>query len=590
MVGQGSSTLPVPHDDVIPGTETSTLAAPSASPSVIDADEKIGDRGSTTSHSNQLQPVDEVPVDEKNELEKTQTMESMHEYPKAWKLAVISIALCLSVFCMALDNTIIATAIPKITDHFNSLNDVGWYGSAYLLTTCSFQLLFGKIYTFYSVKWVYVTAMLIFEVGSILCAAAPTSTALIIGRAIAGVGSAGIFAGALLIVAQTVPLDKRPTYTGMIGSMYGLASVAGPLLGGVFTDSASLTWRWCFWINLPFGAVTLGFIIFFYTDIRQTKKTTLTWGERIEQFDLHGTAVFLPAIICLLLALQWGGSKYPWGNGRVIALLVLAGVLLAAFVGIQIWKQDKGTVPPRIIKQRSIAASAWFAAMLGAAFFVLVYYIPIWFQAIKSVSATGSGIRNLPMILGLVIMSIVAGGLVTVTGFYNPFIIGSTVLASIGAGLITTWEVDTGHAQWIGYQALFGIGIGMGMQQPLIAVQTVLPSRDIATGTAVIIFSQTLGGALAVSIAQNVFNNQLIKNLGQQVPDLDASIVLTTGATSLKENLPAEFLEGALSAYNLSLTQTYYIAVAFMALSIFGAVAIEWKSVKGKKIEMAGGA
>ncbi|KAK6357680.1 hypothetical protein TWF718_001988 [Orbilia javanica] len=586
----GTQELAVPQqDDMNPGTETSTLAAPSVNASVVD-DEKI-DRGSTTSHSNKLKAVDETPIDEdRNELEKTQTMESLHEYPTAWKLAVISIALCLSVFCMALDNTIIATAIPKITDHFKSLNDVGWYGSAYMLTTCAFQLLFGKFYTFYSVKWVYLIALLIFEVGSVICAAAPTSEALIIGRAIAGVGSAGIFAGALLIVAQTVPLEKRPSYTGLIGSMYGLASVAGPLLGGVFTDSEKLTWRWCFWINLPFGAVTALFIVFFYTDIRKVKATNLTWKDRLEQFDIHGTVIFMPAIICLLLALQWGGSKYAWGNGRIIALLVLAGVLLSLFVAIQIWKQDKATVPPRILKQRSVASAAWFAAMLGSAFFVLVYFVPIWFQAIKSVSATKSGIMNLPMILTLVIMSLVAGGSVTATGYYNPFVIASSILGTVGAGLITTWEVDTRHPQWIGYQAIFGLGIGMGMQQPLIAVQAVLKHRDIATGTAIIIFSQTLGGALSISIAQNVFNNQLIKNLGSEVPNLDPSIVLTTGATSLKEVLPSEFLGGVLTAYNLSLTQTYYIAVAFMGLSIIGALGLEWKSIKGKKIEMGGGA
>jgi len=194
------------------------------------------------------------------------------------------------------------------------------------------------------------------------------------------------------------------------------------------------------------------------------------------------------------------------------------------------------------------------------------------------------------MILALVIMSIVAGGAVTATGYYNPFVIGSTILGSIGAGLITTWKVDTAHPAWIGYQALFGIGIGMGMQQPLIAVQAVLKQRDIPTGTAIIIFSQTLGGALSISIAQNVFNNQLIKNLLAEVPDLDPSIVLVTGATSLKSVLSAENLDAVLRAYNLSLTQTYYIAVAFMSLSIFGALGLEWTSVKGKKIEAGGAA
>ena len=165
-------------------------------------------------------------------------------YPQGWKLGLITVALCLSVFCMALDNTIIATAIPKITDKFHALDDVGWYASAYLLTTCAFQLIFGKLYTFYSIKWTYLSALGIFELGSLVCGVAPNSVALILGRAIAGLGSAGIFSGAILIVAHTVPLRQRPTYTGLIGGMYGLASVAGPLMGGAFTDNPHLTWRW----------------------------------------------------------------------------------------------------------------------------------------------------------------------------------------------------------------------------------------------------------------------------------------------------------------------------------------------------------
>jgi MFS family permease len=150
-----------------------------------------------------------------------------------------------NMFSKALDNTIITTAIPRITDQFKSIDQVGWYGSAYLLTTCAFQLFFGKLYTFFSIKWVYLTALVIFEIGSAICGAAPNSAALIIGRAIAGVGSAGIFSGAILIVAATVPLRQRPTYMGLIGGMYGIASVAGPLMGGAFTDK--LTWRWCFY-------------------------------------------------------------------------------------------------------------------------------------------------------------------------------------------------------------------------------------------------------------------------------------------------------------------------------------------------------
>jgi len=509
------------------------------------------------------------------------------EYPQAMKLVLITIALCLSVFCMAIDNTIIAVAIPRISDQFGAINDVGWYGSAYLLTTCAFQLFFGKLYTFLSIKWVYLTAIVIFEIGSAVCGAAPNSPALIVGRAVAGLGSAGIFSGAVLIVSNTVPLKKRPTYMGMIGGMYGIASVAGPLMGGAFTDKVS--WRWCFYINLPIGAITVLFIALFYHPTKGARAQTIATGfrEKVQQFDPYGTLIFLPMIVCLLLALQWGGSKYPWHDGRIIALLVIFGVLLIAFIGIQLWKQDNATVPPRVLKQRSIAAGAWFAVTLGAAFFVFVYYLPIWFQAIKGATAVGSGIRNIPMILSLVIFSMVAGFAVTQLGYYTPFIIASSILMSVGSGLLATLQPTTGSGAWIGFQIIFGAGVGFGMQNTLIAAQTVLPKQDIPIGTAIIMFSQTLGGALFISVAQNVFTNRLLANLQKVVPDLSPALVLATGATSLKDAIPSQFLAGVQTAYNASIMSTFYVAVALSVLSVVGAVLMEWKSVKGKRVEMA---
>ncbi|KAJ7197012.1 major facilitator superfamily domain-containing protein [Mycena pura] len=510
------------------------------------------------------------------------------EYPQGLTMFLITLALCLSVFLVALDNTIIATAIPKITDQFNSLDDVGWYGSAYLLTTSAFQLLFGRFYSFLSIKWVYIAAISIFELGSLICGIAPNSITLIVGRAIAGLGSAGIFSGALIIVANTVPLGKRPMYTGLVSAMYGIASVAGPLMGGVFTDK--VTWRWCFYINLPIGGVTLLVITFFFTAPGVSRKVeSMGFIDRIRQFDPIGTMIFIPSIICLLLALQWGGSKYEWGSARIIALFVLFGVFISLFIAIQIWKQDEATVPPRILKQRSIAAGSWFAVCLGASFFILVYFLPIWFQAIKGVSAVKSGIDNLPMILSLVVASLFAGGVITAVGYYTPFMILSSLLMGIGAGLLSTFSTSTGHAHWIGFQVIYGFGVGFGMQQPIMAAQTVLSLADIPTGTALIMFLQTLGGALFVSVGQNVFTNKLGSGLARRVPGVDPAIVLSAGATSLRGLIDAGDLAAVLAVYNDALMAAFYVSVAMASLSLFGALAVEWRSVKGKKIEMVAG-
>ncbi|OIW34274.1 DHA14-like major facilitator [Coniochaeta ligniaria NRRL 30616] len=516
-------------------------------------------------------------------LRPTTTREDGSEYPSGMKLGLINLALCLAVFLMALDNAIIATAIPKITDQFHSLADVGWYGSAYMLTTAALQLLFGRFYTFFSIKWVFLIAIAFFELGSLICGVAPNSLALIIGRAIAGVGSAGLFSGALIILAYSVPLEKRPIYTGLVGSMYGIASVSGPLLGGAFTDK--VTWRWCFFINLPIGAVTIIVIAIFFPDPVR-KKNTETWEQRFWQFDPFGTALFMPGIICLLLALQWGGTQYAWNSWRIILLFVLFAVLIAAFLFNQYKQQDKATVPPRIFFKRSVWSASLYSFSVGAAFLGAVFYLPIWFQAVKGASAVHSGIMNLPMLIAVVVFSVIAGAVVTIVGYYAPFMIVGTVIASVGFGLLTTFEPDTRAPAWIGYQILVGAGLGLGFQQPFIAVQTVLDMKDVPTGTSVITFMQTLGGALFISVSQNVFTNKLIQYVAEYVPGLNPMVVLGTGATAIQSTIAPDQLPGVTRAYSDALTQTFIVFVAMGTLSIIGALSIEWKSVKGKKIEM----
>ncbi|KAK5090598.1 hypothetical protein LTR05_000773 [Lithohypha guttulata] len=519
--------------------------------------------------------------DKKIMEEKLQPEDDEIEYPHGIKLAIISASLCLAVFLMALDNTIIATAIPKITDQFKSLDDIGWYASSYLLTTCALQLFFGKIYTFYSIKWTFLVSIGIFEVGSAICGAAPSSTALIIGRAVAGVGSAGLFGGALTIIAYTVPMSKRPAYTGIIGAMYGIASVAGPLLGGAFTDGPG--WRWCFYINLPLGAITCLAIGLLFKSPTRKLEAKVPFTQRVKQLDLVGTSLFITGIVVVLLALQWGGTKYPWSDWRIILLFVLFGIITIVFIGLQWYLKDNATLPFRIISQRSVAAACVWASLLGAAFFILIYWVPIWFQAVKGATAFKSGIYCLPMILALVIANAICGAGTTVIGYYNPFYYASVVLSCIGAGLLTTWTVDVSSGKWIGYPIIYGFGVGFGMQQAIITVQAVLPLKDIPVGTAMAAFFMNFGGSLFVSVGQNVFNNRLTAELAKFTTGIDPSIIIHVGATEIKHVVPPSQLDGVLTAYNNSLTQTWYIAVAMCCLTVFPAIFVEWKSVKGMK-------
>ncbi|KAJ6519356.1 major facilitator superfamily-domain-containing protein [Mycena sanguinolenta] len=532
-------------------------------------------------------PSDELDS-EKKVPEDTPTPVDNADFPKGLKLAVLMFALCLAVFLVALDNTIIATAIPRITDQFKSLDDVGWYGSAYLLAVAATQLLFGKFYTFLPIKIVFLSAISIFELGSLICGVAPTSNALIVGRAIAGLGSAGIFTGALIIIAHSVPLDKRPMYTGLISGMYGIASVAGPLMGGAFTDKVS--WRWCFYINLPIGGITIFAITFLFkmpkSANHKSPEVPLSLLQRLNQFDLVGTLCFIPAIVSLLLALQWGGSKYAWKSARIIALFCVFAIFIIIFVAVQIWKQENATVPPRIFVKRSIWAGGWFSLTMGASFFIFVFYIPIWFQAIKGTTAVKSGIDNLPMILSLVVSSIFSGVLVTKFGYYTPFILLATAFLTIGGALMTTFKTNTGHAHWIGYQVIYGLGIGFGMQVPLIAAQTVLDLQDVPIGTSINMFLQTLGGALFISVGQNVFQNKLISGLVSDVPGISPAVIFQAGATNLKNAVDPQYLSAVLEVYNDALVAAFKVGLGMAAATAVGSLAMEWRSVKGKKIEM----
>ena len=222
------------------------------------------------------------------------------------RLMIVCLALSFAVFTVAMDINIIATAIPKITEDFDSLNQVGWYGSAYLLTTCSFQIPFGKVYTFFPIKWVFISTVAIFQLGSLITATSPNSNVFVAGRAIQGIGTSGIVSGALIVISRIAPLRKRSLLGGFVGAMEGIAMVIAPIIGGVLTTNA--TWRWCFYINLPIGGFVIA-VVLFHLNLPQSRddKRSLPFYEKLAGLDLVGTAFLIPAIVLLLLGLQWGG-------------------------------------------------------------------------------------------------------------------------------------------------------------------------------------------------------------------------------------------------------------------------------------------
>ncbi|KAF2831119.1 MFS general substrate transporter [Ophiobolus disseminans] len=497
-------------------------------------------------------------------------------YPTPGRLTIIALTCSISGFLSGLDQTILATAIPQITNDFHTLNGIAWWTSSYLLTSATFQLVYGRCNTLFPVKFVYMSANALFALGSLICTVAPNSVALIAGRAIAGVGVAGIMSGNVLIIAASAPLARRASLTGMMFAFLGLASLVGPFIGGVLTDRA--TWRWCFGINLPISAMVIASTALFVNTPLPPRAQTMTLSEKIRHFNVPGTALLTLSFFCLIFALQRGASD-SWRDHAVIALLVLFVVLFAAF-GLWTYMSGQGIEPP--LRYRDVWFTSIYAGCVSGGMFVPITYMPVWFQAVIGASAIRSGVMITPLIAAFVAMSIISGVTTEHVSYYNPAMLLGVVLSAVGGGLMATLKPLATQSMWVGYQMLYGFGAGAGVPPPMLVIQTVLPEEDIPMGVAIVSLSQMLWSAVVVAIAQPIFEGELKSALRHKLPGINIETQINAGARELAKTYPPEQLETVISAYSDAIVKVFHITVALSCVAFPCALLIRWKSMTSK--------
>lgn len=409
----------------------------------------------------------------------------------------------MAVFLAALDVTIITTALPTISEHFHSSSGYTWIGSAYLLGNASSVPTWGKISDIFGRKPVLMIANVIFMVGSLVAALSNSIGMLIAARAIQGIGGGGLVTLVNICISDLFSMRRRGAYFGIIGGVWAIASAIGPIIGGAFTEKVS--WRWCFYINLPCDGLAL-FIIFFFLDLK-TPKTPL-W-EGLKAIDWLGSLLIVGGVLMFLFGLEYGGVTYPWASATVICLLIFGIFTIGLFV-VNEWKFAKYPVMPlKLFKDRSNVAALCACFVHGFVFIASSYYLPLYFQAVRGATPLLSGVYLLPSALALSFSSIATGIFIRKTGLYLPPIYIGFFFMTLGYGLFINFGANSGWAKLIIYQVVAGLGIGPNFQAPLIALQTHMKGRDIATGTSCFGFIRQLGTSISVVVGAVVYSNQI---------------------------------------------------------------------------------
>jgi EmrB/QacA subfamily drug resistance transporter len=474
-------------------------------------------------------------------------------------LLIIFTALMLAILLAALDQTIVATALPTIVGDLGGLSHLSWVVTAYILATTASTPLWGKLGDQFGRKTLFQASIVIFLIGSALCGQAHSMIELISFRALQGLGGGGLMVLAQAIIGDVVPARERGKYQGAFGAVFGVASVAGPLLGGFFVDN--LSWRWVFYINLPVGLIALAVIAVALPSSANRSK---------HKIDYLGALLLAGSATCIVLLTSWGGTEYAWGSGVIVGLGVLA-VLLAVGWWLSARRAAEPVLPLRLFSNRvfSVCAGIGFAA--GFAMFGALAFLPLFLQVVRGISPTISGVYLLPMVLGLLLTSVGSGQLISRRGRYKIFPIVGTALLVVALALLSTISAATSSLVLNSYFFILGLSLGLILQVLVIAVQNSADYSDLGAATSGNTFFRSIGGAFGVAICGSIFSNRLSSGLRQALRGipLPAGVNVADAQSNPKllARLPASVRGDVLHAYSQSIDRIFLFAVPVAAVA-----------------------
>jgi EmrB/QacA subfamily drug resistance transporter len=480
------------------------------------------------------------------------------------QILVVLSGLMLGMLLAALDQTIVATALPRITADLGGQEHIAWVVTAYLLTSTASTPLYGKISDLYGRKIIFQAAIVIFLAGSALAGASQNMTELIVTRALQGLGAGGLITLAMAIVGDVISPRQRGRYQGYFGAVFGLASVVGPLLGGFFTES--LSWRWVFYVNLPVGAVAL---------VVTSVVLDIPFHRRNHKIDYTGAGLLVAGTAAFLLALSLGGKEhangYAWGSVQIVGLFVIGALLTVVFVA---WESRAAEpiLPLRLFRNRVFTVANTMAFILGFTMFGAIIYLPLYLQEVRGASPTISGLELLPLMVGVLTASIGSGRLITRIGRYKMFPIIGMVLVSIGFFLMSLVKADTPFLPLAGAMIVVGLGMGCIMQVLVLAIQNSVAYRDLGVATSSNTFFRSIGSALGVAVFGAAVTNMLSRYVFSHTPPgSDRAQVLgalATGQSGAKVTLPAPLREIFDGAYVHAVTSTFLWSVPLVVIGL----------------------